>query len=94
MVEVDIPVDPDGNDILDIDDYKGDKDKATYRSIYFKWKPLEKVVKLPVINRPIRGYSLVIDAPNVRKIERLAMNNLVDLQDFIEDRLGVKVPKQ
>jgi hypothetical protein len=94
MVEVDIPVDPDGNDILDIDHYKEDKDKVTYRQIYFKWKPLERVVKLPIINRPIRGYSLTIDAPNIVKIEGLAMSHLIELQDFIEQQLGVRVLNQ
>jgi hypothetical protein len=90
LVEIDIPIDQDGKDIIDIDDYKGDKEQVTYRHTHFKWKQLEKVVWLPNINRSIRGYSLTIDAPNAGKIERLAMNNLLDLQDFIEEKLGVK----
>jgi hypothetical protein len=90
LVEIDVPVDPNGKDIPDIDDYKGDKDKVTYRQIYFKWKPLERVVKLPIINRTIRGYALLIDAQHVGKIERLAMTNLLDLQEFIEEKLGIR----
>ena len=44
LVEIDTPVDQDGKDINDIDDYKGDKEQVTYRHTHFKWKPLEKVV--------------------------------------------------
>jgi hypothetical protein len=71
MVEIDIPVDPDGKDIENIDDYKKDKDEITYRQIHFKWQSMEKVTWVPNLQRSIRGYSLMIDAPHIEKLTLL-----------------------
>jgi hypothetical protein len=56
LVQIDVPFDADGAEIRDIDDYKGSRDEVTYRQIHFKWKDdLDRVVKLPVVKRSVRG---------------------------------------
>jgi hypothetical protein len=83
MVDIDVPADPNGDEIEDINDYKGNKDDIIYNQHHFKWKPLDKVNWVPTLKCAIRGYYLVVDAPHIAKIEALAMNYLLDLQDFI-----------
>ena len=82
MISIDVPYDPAGGEILDINEYKN-KDDITYREQNFKWKPSEKVTWVPTLKSSIRGYSLEIAAPHIAKIEALAMNNLIDLQGFL-----------
>jgi hypothetical protein len=83
MVDIDVPADPNGDEIEDINEYKGNKDDIIYNQHHFKWKPLDKVTWVPTLKCAIRGYYLVVDAPHIAKIEALAMNYLLDLQDFM-----------
>jgi hypothetical protein len=75
MINVDVPYDPDGKEISDINDYK-DKDKITYHQKNFKWKALDKVTWVPTLKRQIRGYYLEIAAPHISTIDALAMKPL------------------
>jgi Virulence-associated protein E len=92
LVEVDIPVDENGNDIADIATYKDNEDKIIYRRIHFKWKFMDKVVWVPTLKRAIRGYSLEIAGPDTAKVEALAMNSVDYLQDFMVAKLGAQRP--
>jgi Virulence-associated protein E len=82
MIDIDVPYDPEGKEISDINAYEK-KDEIMYREEHFKWKPLEKVTWVPTLKSSIRGYSLEIAAPHIAKIDALAMKNLLDLQGFL-----------
>ncbi len=93
LVEIDIFVDEKGNDIADIDTYRGSEDKITYRRIHFKWKFIDRVVWVPTLRRSIRGYSLDVASPDTARVEALAMNCIDYLQDFMAAKLGAPRPE-
>jgi hypothetical protein len=89
MVTVDCYVDDD-DEIVTYDaapkDKNGDIDETlvTYHPIYYKWEPRDQPERMPSLRNSIRGYALIIAAPDVAKIDKLAWQYILELQEFLE----------
>jgi hypothetical protein len=64
-----------------------DHTKVAPRPLFFKWEKRDIVTRLPHLFNPITGYSLTIDASDIVAMESLAMRNILEYEDFIEEYL-------
>ena len=79
------------NDILNVEVRPVVDEGMVDTEICYRWKPMTKPVNMwsSVLNRSIRGYILVIEAPHVVLMEAFAFNVMSQHLPFIEAVLNI-----
>jgi hypothetical protein len=74
------------NDILNVEVRPIVDEKTVDSDICYMWKPMTKPVNMwsSTLNRSVRGYIMVVDAPHVALMEAYAMNIIAQELPFIE----------
>jgi hypothetical protein len=78
------------NDILNVEVRPIVDEKTVESNICFMWRRMEKVMWSTILDRTIRGYALVVDAPHIALVEGFAYKIILREVPFIEAVLDTR----